>query len=280
MLELQQESISHFTVGNYFTKLCYWQMLGMNRSHTRWTVSLQNKARFFYPISRGKSKLTFLLPYVTQLTRNFVKRCCLPTVRVTWGLHTESSAQENIDSSLHENDRIGKINSSSEIKVIFFLSNSNKCQCNFQSLAVILHPQRLLHVCLKSVHTPLLPGSSGEYTAAKPDQINTMGDVPKKIKPLYPVESMQTLKSTSILLAGNLLEALWFGVRFIFYEVLFEKVTKTPPPLPKDPLLCFKNDLWYCSLYIHLLLYANQVRYSATVESSAISFLEEAPHLP
>lgn len=35
MLELQQESISHFKMENYFTKLCYWQMLGMSRLHTK-----------------------------------------------------------------------------------------------------------------------------------------------------------------------------------------------------------------------------------------------------
>lgn len=35
MMELQQESISHFTMENYFTKLWYRQMSGMNMLHTR-----------------------------------------------------------------------------------------------------------------------------------------------------------------------------------------------------------------------------------------------------
>lgn len=48
-------------------------------------------------------------------------------------------------------------------------------------------------MCLKFVHTYLLPGSSGEYIAAKPYQ-TTMGAVPQKINPLYPVESTQTTK--------------------------------------------------------------------------------------
>lgn len=49
---------------------------------------------------------------------------------------------------------------------------------------------------------------------AKPN--NTMGAVPKEINHLYPIESMQTAKSISILLCGNLLGGFmfWSGVYF------------------------------------------------------------------
>lgn len=67
-------------------------------------------------------------------------------------------------------------------------------------------------MCLKFAHTHLLPGSSGECTAAKPDQ-TTMGAVPQKINPLLKVHRLQSI---SILLSGNLLAGFVFWSQVYF----------------------------------------------------------------
>lgn len=71
--------ISYFTMENYLTKLCSWHMLAMTRLHTRGEQCKSRlKQGFFTQFKRGKCKFTFLLPYVTQLICNLVKRCCFP----------------------------------------------------------------------------------------------------------------------------------------------------------------------------------------------------------